>query len=69
MSEPGPSKEPDHVEAERDRRLANIVLLVFFVVLVAAGIWLVNAMVEQRVIDDCVAQGRRNCAPIETPTR
>ena len=69
MNEPNPPGEPDYVETERERRLANIVLLVFFIVLVGAGIWLVNAMIEQRAIDNCVAQGRRNCAPIETPTR
>ena len=26
-------------------------------------------MFEQRMIDDCVAQGRRNCAPIDAPAR
>jgi len=58
--------QPDPVEHERDRRITNIVLLVFFAVIVGTGLWLVNAMVEQRAIDDCVAQGRRNCMPIET---
>jgi hypothetical protein len=24
---------------------------------------------NQRVLDDCLAQGRRNCAPIEPPAR
>jgi hypothetical protein len=56
-------------EDERDRRAANIFLAVFFVLIVGGGIWLVNAMVAQRDIDNCVAQGRRNCAPIETPAR
>ena len=54
---------------ERDRRIANIFLLVCFAVIVGSGLWLVNAMVEQRAIDDCAAQGRRNCAPIEQPAR
>jgi hypothetical protein len=54
---------------ERDRRATNIFLLVFFVVIVGAGLWLVDAMLEQRQLDDCVAQGRRNCAPIDTPAR
>ncbi len=57
------------VESESDRRLANIVLLLFFVILVGGGIWLTNAMLEQRLLDDCLAQGRRNCAPIEAPAR
>jgi cytoskeletal protein RodZ len=71
MNEPKPpQREEDYVESDRDRRVANISLLVFFAVLVGAGIWLVNAMFEQRQLDDCIAQGRRNCAPrIDAPVR
>ncbi len=65
---PQPKRSPDE-EDERDRRATNIFLLVFFVVIVGTGIWLVNAMLEQRRLDDCVAQGRRNCVPIDTSTR
>ena len=54
---------------EKDRRTGNIVLLVFFALLIGGGIWLVNAMIEQRAIDNCLAQGRRNCAPVEMPAR
>ncbi len=50
-------------------RLANIVLLVVFLVVAGAGVWLVNAMLDARAVDDCLAQGRRNCAPIEVPAR
>jgi len=60
---------PAEDEDERDRHAANIFLAVFFILIVGGGIWLVNAMVAQRDIDNCVAQGRRNCAPIETPAR
>ncbi len=65
------SKRPlrPRTEDERDRRVANIFLAVFFVLIVGGGIWLVNAMVAQRDLDNCVAQGRRNCAPIEPPAR
>jgi hypothetical protein len=69
MSEPHHPSGPDESEDERDRRATNIFLLIFFVLVVGGGIWLVNAMIEQRQIDDCVAQGRRNCAPIEVPAR
>jgi hypothetical protein len=67
MDEKSPS--PREEEDERDRRTANIFLIVFFVLIVGGGIWLVNAMLAQRDIDNCVAQGRRNCAPVETPAR
>jgi hypothetical protein len=56
-----------HRETDRDRTVANIFLLVFFVVIVGIGIWLANAMMDARNLDDCLAQGRRNCAPIERP--
>lgn len=54
---------------ERDRRVTNIFLLVMLVLVVGGGIWLVNAMIDYRKIDDCIAQGRRNCGPIEPPPR
>jgi len=70
MDERQPPKPDEYVETERDRRIANIVLLVILVVIVGAGVWLANAMVEHRVLDDCLAQGRRNCAPpIDVPAR
>jgi hypothetical protein len=56
-------------ESPADRRLANIVLLVLLAVLIGGGVWLANAMYEQRMLDDCLAQGRRNCAPVDVPSR
>ena len=54
MTEPNAPQEPNQADeplSERERGLGNIVLLAFFVILIAAGIWLVNAMVEQRAMD------------------
>ena len=53
---------------ESDRRCANL-LLVFFVVIVGIGVWLVNAMIDALNVDECIAQHRRNCSPIETAPR
>jgi len=66
-----PSPKPDHPEEEeRDRRATNIFLAVIFLVIVGLGLWLVNAMVAQKTLDDCISQGRRNCgAPIDVPSR
>jgi hypothetical protein len=69
MKEPTEPVRENDVPSESDRRLANIALLVIFLVLVGGGLWLANAMFEQRRLDDCLAQGRRNCAPIESPQR
>ena len=53
----------------RDRRAANIFLLVAGLVLVGIGVWLANAMIDARRADECMSAGRRNCAPIEVPAR
>lgn len=58
-----------HDNDERERRTANLTLLAIFAGLVVLGVWIVNVMIDTRKIQDCVAQGRRNCAPIETPSR
>ena len=50
----------------RDRTTENAVMLVFFVVLVAAGVWLLGSMADIRKTQDCAAQGRRNCAAIDS---
>ena len=60
------TRDPDD---EDDRRLANIVLMVGFVVLVGGGIWLANAMIDARKADECLSAGRRNCNQIELPAR
>ena len=61
-------RDPDD-EDESDRRLANIVLAVGFVLLVGGGIWLANAMIDARKADECISSGRRNCVPIDAPAR
>ena len=56
-------------EDEGNRNVENAVMLGFFVVLAAAGIWLLGTMADIRKVQDCAAQGRRNCATIEVPDR
>ena len=53
----------------RERMITNIVLLLIFAVLVGIGVWLSNAMLDARRADECITQGRRNCAPIDAPAR
>ena len=66
----GPApKPPENDNEERDRRAANIFLLVAAVVLIGAGVWLVDAMIKAKRADDCMSAGRRNCSPIEAPAR
>ena len=55
---PGGNSDQDPEETPVQRRNTNIVLALFFVLLVGSGYWLVNAM-----------QGRRNCNPVTIPDR
>jgi hypothetical protein len=56
-------------EDEGNRAIENAVMLAFFAVLVAAGIWLLGTMADVRKVQDCAAQGRRNCGVIDVPAR
>jgi len=57
----------DGEESERERLITNAIVAAFLIVLVGAGLWLANAMVDVRKTQDCVLSGRRNCAPVELP--
>ena len=62
-----PSSDDDE---SRDRVTTNVFLVVMFIVLVGGGYWLIDAMLKQRDLDNCAAQGRRNCGErIEAPSR
>jgi hypothetical protein len=65
----GGGAAPEPPDDQGNRNVENAVILGFFVVLVAAGIWLLGTMADIRKVQDCVAQGRRNCATIEVPDR
>jgi hypothetical protein len=62
-------KLPPTEDDARDRRAANIFLLVAAAVMVGIGVWLANAMIDARRADECLSAGRRNCNPIEAPPR
>ena len=62
-------KPPMPEQEARDRRAANIFLLAAGLILVGIGVWLANAMIDARRADECMSSGRRNCNPIEAPSR
>jgi hypothetical protein len=68
MTEEGRA-EPEPPEDQGNRNVENAVMLGFFAVLVAAGIWLLGTMADIRKVQDCAAQGRRNCTTIGVPER
>jgi hypothetical protein len=55
---------PQGDDDEGSRRTTNLVLVAFFLIVIGAGYWLVDAMLEQRKADNCAAQGRRNCGTV-----
>jgi flagellar biogenesis protein FliO len=61
------SNRPEDEENDGTRSRNNLLFLLFAVVLVVAGIWLVNKLIDMRNLENCLESGRRNCAPIETP--
>ena len=65
----GGNSGPEPPEDEGNRGVQNAVLLGFLAVLVGAGVWLLSTMADVRKVQDCAAQGRRNCATIEVPDR
>jgi hypothetical protein len=67
MSEP--TKSARSAENESERRIGNLILLAIFVVIVGVGVWLVFSLDDARNADNCISQGRRNCAPIDVPQR
>jgi hypothetical protein len=68
MPEPKPAQR-ESAQADGDRRIANMILLAFIAAAVGGGLWLINSMIDQRALDDCAAQGRRNCVPVGVPGR
>jgi cytoskeletal protein RodZ len=57
--------EPDH----RGGTLSNIVLLLAAAAVIGLGVWLLDTMVAQRDIDNCIAQGERHCTTLDLPAR
>jgi len=62
--------EQDHDDVAvnyRHRALMNVIALVIVTVLVGAGVWIADTIAAIQRDQDCVIQGRSNCAPVELP--
>ncbi len=64
MSTPEESDEPQPVSGRR--ALVGLLILVAAIALV---LFIVHRLQEASRIQDCVASGRTNCAPIKAPVR
>jgi hypothetical protein len=56
-------------EDYRHRMLMNVLGFLTCAFLVAAGVWIANAIAELRSHQDCVFSGRHDCAHIDVPSR
>jgi len=61
-------KDRDEIINYRQRMLMNVIALAIVTFLVGAGVWIADTIAELQKDQDCVLQGRSNCAPIELPT-
>jgi hypothetical protein len=61
--------EQDHDEPidYRHRMMMNLIALAILIALVVAGVWIANTISDLQREQDCLMQGRSNCAPIEVP--
>jgi hypothetical protein len=53
----------------RQRMTNNVLAFAFCVLLVFAGVWLVNRIAEHRKNQDCVLSGRQGCTVVQVPAR
>jgi hypothetical protein len=75
-SEAAPADDFARYEAEeygpvdyRQRMLMNLLSVMIVAILVSAGVWIADTIAIMQRDQDCVMQGRVNCAPIEVPAR
>jgi len=60
------AREDEPVNYAR-RMLMNVIAIAVVTVLIGVGVWLADTIAQMERDQDCVLQGRHNCAPIEVP--
>ena len=58
-------QEEDEYVNYPQRMLMNAIAVVVVGVLIGVGVWLADTIADMERDQDCVLQGRQNCAPIE----
>ncbi len=51
----------------RHRTIMNLIALAILILLVGFGVWIADTITDLQREQDCLMQGRSNCAPIEIP--
>jgi hypothetical protein len=60
-------QEPEERINYRQRMFMNVIALAIVTVLLGAGVWIAGTITELQKDQDCILQGRSNCAPLELP--
>jgi len=60
-------RDLDDVVDYRQRMLMNMIALAIVTLLITAGVWIADTIADLQRDQDCILQGRSNCAPIELP--
>jgi hypothetical protein len=64
---PPEKTDPNEPPDDDNRSRANIVALVFVVLLFACAFWLFKSLQQSNDIQNCIASGRRDCIDIAHP--
>jgi hypothetical protein len=60
-------QEQDEPIDYRHRMIMNLIALAILISLVGLGVWIADTISDLQRDQDCLMQGRSNCAPIELP--
>ena len=60
-------QEQDEPIDYRHRMIMNLIALAILILLVCLGVWIADTISDLQREQDCLMQGRSNCAPIELP--
>jgi hypothetical protein len=60
-------QEQDEPIDYRHRMIMNLIALAILISLVGLGVWIADTISDLQRKQDCLMQGRSNCAPIEVP--
>ncbi len=62
--------EEDDIHIDyRHRMLMNVIAVMVVAVLIGAGVWIADTISDMEKTQDCLMQGRQNCAPIVLPMK
>jgi hypothetical protein len=60
--------EDEHINY-RHRMMMNLIAVAVIVLLIGSGVWIADTIAAMERDEDCVMQGRQNCAPVDIPVR